>query len=292
MAMNKAGKQGGERLSPEAEARLMEKITGLPKATRQVQHPATVSETLGAPLRWWKLAAACLLLALAGAALWMHTQAKVEVAIVAHSGNKKVILPDGSLVWLAEGSTLTYAFGPGDTTRNASLKGAALFEIAKDARHPFVLTCGEGRLRVLGTSFHVLAETRQLALKVLTGRVKVTGAAAPNSVVVGARQKLEYRNGVPGQAVPLPAEEAEIVTTGTEYVLRFNHATLAEVAAALGAKYNVRIQLANKAAGACRLTIDLTDISLESSLRMVGEVLAMDYTTDDNTITLIGPGCY
>src|SRR6266850_5329921 len=61
---------------------------------------------------------------------------------VSKAGVEKIILNDGSLAWLRGESRLVYYEKPAEGIRYAELNGEALFEVAKDARHPFVIRCG------------------------------------------------------------------------------------------------------------------------------------------------------
>jgi ferric-dicitrate binding protein FerR (iron transport regulator) len=52
---------------------------------------------------------------------------------------KKVILEDGTIIWLKGNSSLTYPEHFVSATREVNLIGEALFEVAKDASHPFIV---------------------------------------------------------------------------------------------------------------------------------------------------------
>ena len=69
----------------------------------------------------------------------------------------KVILPDGSLVWLNSGSKITYSNLFGNANRNIKLTGEAYFDVAHNEELPMVVSCGELKVKVLGTEFNVAA---------------------------------------------------------------------------------------------------------------------------------------
>jgi transmembrane sensor len=68
----------------------------------------------------------------------------------------QVVLSDGTKVHLNAGSSLKYPvqFIEG-SNRQVFLKGEAYFDVAKDAKHPFIVNVNEMNLRVLGTKFNV-----------------------------------------------------------------------------------------------------------------------------------------
>jgi ferric-dicitrate binding protein FerR (iron transport regulator) len=89
-------------------------------------------------------------------------------------GEFRVVLGDGTRVWLNAGTSLEYPV-PFDGTREVTLSGEAYFEVAKDPMHPFVVASGNNRVEVLSTRFNVNAYANQKATVVTLaeGAVKV-----------------------------------------------------------------------------------------------------------------------
>lgn len=69
----------------------------------------------------------------------------------------QIVLPDGSKVWLNAESTISYSIPFSIDERKVALSGEAFFEVATDKEHPMVVTSGNTRLRVTGTTFNVKA---------------------------------------------------------------------------------------------------------------------------------------
>ena len=70
----------------------------------------------------------------------------------------RLILPDGSIVWLNAASSITYNAGLLNAGyRRVRLEGEAFFEIAKDKAHPFLVESNSQLIKVLGTHFNVNA---------------------------------------------------------------------------------------------------------------------------------------
>lgn len=86
---------------------------------------------------------------------------------------KEVVLPDGSTVHLNTGTRLAIDFN--SYARNLTLfSGEAYFEVAKNARRPFSVIAGEGRVTALGTIFSVrLLPSTELEVLVEEGRVAI-----------------------------------------------------------------------------------------------------------------------
>ena len=92
----------------------------------------------------------------------------------------RVVLPDGSVVELNAGAEIAVDYSP--RIRGVRLlSGEALFSVAKDAAHPFVVTAGGVEVRAVGTAFAVRHATNQIDVLVTEGRVavaRVGGVAA------------------------------------------------------------------------------------------------------------------
>jgi transmembrane sensor len=85
-----------------------------------------------------------------------------------------ITLADGSVVTLNTDSVLrTRADG---RRRLVYLdKGQAFFKVAKDRRHPFVVTAAGRTVTALGTAFDVRVEGRELKVVLVEGKVRVEG---------------------------------------------------------------------------------------------------------------------
>lgn len=85
----------------------------------------------------------------------------------------RLVLADGSRVWLNAGSSITYPVFFKGEKRVVVFSGEGYFEVAPDARSPFMVKTGEMVLRVLGTSFNVRAypDEREVTTTLVTGKV-------------------------------------------------------------------------------------------------------------------------
>ncbi|EEI89856.1 sigma factor regulatory protein, FecR/PupR family [Sphingobacterium spiritivorum ATCC 33300] len=92
---------------------------------------------------------------------------------VPNAGKYKVILSDGTHVWLNSSSTLTYPATFGSDQRIVKLSGEAYFDVAKDAHRPFRIELNGSVIEVLGTSFNVNAYTEEISTSLVEGKVKI-----------------------------------------------------------------------------------------------------------------------
>jgi transmembrane sensor len=86
-----------------------------------------------------------------------------------------VFLPDGSVVVLNSGSSISYPSVFAETSRELTLTGEAFFEIESNPESPFIVKTETMNIRVLGTSFNVNSDTTNMKHKVslVTGEVEV-----------------------------------------------------------------------------------------------------------------------
>jgi transmembrane sensor len=106
----------------------------------------------------------------------------------------KVALADGSAVTLdADTRLLVKLSGP---RRDVTLLvGRALFEVAKDARRPFIVRAGDRTVTALGTVFDVRLDERRVNVTLVEGRVVVrpVGRAKGEAQVLEPSQQLVER---------------------------------------------------------------------------------------------------
>lgn len=73
------------------------------------------------------------------------------------AGYYRLVLNDGTRVWLNAASSITYPVFFQGSERRVAITGEAYFEVAKDSRKPFYIDANGSEIKVLGTSFNVSA---------------------------------------------------------------------------------------------------------------------------------------
>jgi ferric-dicitrate binding protein FerR (iron transport regulator) len=93
--------------------------------------------------------------------------------IVPRSGEYRVVLSDGTKVWLNAASSLKYPTNFGSKQRKVILSGEGYFEVTKDAKRPFIVKTENTQVEVLGTKFNVSAYTEDSKNKISLAEGKV-----------------------------------------------------------------------------------------------------------------------
>ena len=120
-------------------------------------------------------AAASVLILIAAYALWQYIMPdKVSMQIAKTGQERKTInLPDGTQVWLNQYSQITYPKEFKTSERKIKLSGEAYFEVTHNPNKPFLIESGNTEVKVLGTSFNLMAypDSSRIWVQVNTGRV-------------------------------------------------------------------------------------------------------------------------
>lgn len=102
---------------------------------------------------------------------------------------KKIVLSDGTMVWINAASSLRYPAVFNENERIVSLNGEAYFEVAHNATKPFKVKVKGQTVEVMGTHFNLMAYDDEPVIKttLLEGKVKVS--ANKNLVVLNPGQQ-------------------------------------------------------------------------------------------------------
>ncbi|WP_343674262.1 FecR domain-containing protein [Chitinophaga sp.] len=109
----------------------------------------------------------------------------------------KLVLPDGTTVWLNAGSSLKYPTAFTGRERIVAINGEAFFDVAKDAGHPFVVeVANQMKIQVLGTQFNINSYTDESQIKatLIQGSIRVNKGAT--AVVLQPGQQAQVDDGI------------------------------------------------------------------------------------------------
>lgn len=82
---------------------------------------------------------------------------QINTLAIPRGGEYQLILSDGTRIWMNAESLLRYPTSFIGEKREVFLEGEAFFEVAKDAKHPFIVHTNRHSVEVLGTSFNISA---------------------------------------------------------------------------------------------------------------------------------------
>lgn len=105
---------------------------------------------------------------------------------VPKGGEYQLVLSDGSKIWLNSDTKLRFPDRFNGNQRVVYLEGEAYFEVAPNAKMPFIVTVRNMKVEVLGTKFDVKAykEDRMIYTTLLSGCVETSNLQSGQSVIL------------------------------------------------------------------------------------------------------------
>ncbi|HSN59885.1 MAG TPA: FecR family protein [Ferruginibacter sp.] len=227
----------------------------------------------------------------------------IPVEVLTQKGSRtKLLLPDGSNVWLNSGSKITYNkdFETGDL-REVNLTGEAFFDVVKNTKRPFIIHTTKMNIKVLGTRFNVKAyeDDKTTETSLIKGSVEVYLKNNPGrKYLLKPNQKLVLSNDLPLKAAKpmatvalnevttnlvefrpltyLQGTETDIESSWTKNLLSFEDEAFIEVAKKMERWYDVSFEFKNKSWEQQFLNGSFEKENLEQAMK------ALKYTTGFN----------
>lgn len=166
---------------------------------------------------------------------------------------RQIALSDGTRIRLNAASKITVSLDR-DARRVRMADAEATFDVAHDAKRPFLIAAGDRQVRVVGTEFNLRHRADVFDLTVRRGVVEVRPVdalqAAPTRVTVG--QELVHTDG-PANAV-LKTSDPDQAFAWTNGQLIYRDQPLSDVAADLSRRFGAPVRTADAQTAALRFS--------------------------------------
>lgn len=152
----------------------------------------------------------------------------------------KLVLPDGSKVWLNAASSIRYPTAFTGASREVEISGEAYFEVAHNREQPFQVKMDNGnRVEVLGTHFNInsYSNEERISTTLLEGSVRVTSASGTTVLLPGQ----QARSGGSSAIQVLAQVNLEKVMAWKNGLFDFQDASLEEVMRQLERWYDISV---------------------------------------------------
>jgi transmembrane sensor len=156
-------------------------------------------------------------------------------------GQYKLILSDGTAVWLNAGSSITYPTAFTGNERSVTITGEAYFEVAKNKKMPFRVKANNTVVEVLGTHFNINAYKDESSINttLLEGAVQISAHHQQQLLKPGQQARVQPQ----GQTIAVMDNVNLLeVMAWKEGFFYFNDADLPTVMRQLARWYNVDVK--------------------------------------------------
>lgn len=168
-----------------------------------------------------------------------------DIVVATPNGSStSVNLPDGSIVKLNGGSSISYSQGYGVDSRIVNIEGEGYFEVKKDSTKPFIVNSANIIVKVLGTKFNFCdyPQEEQALVALDEGKVNMTSVASKQEITLLPNQHvvLDKKTGT------MTLQDTKtLVNKGqwTKGVIAFNGESLKDIAAVLERCYSIKFKI-------------------------------------------------
>lgn len=200
----------------------------------------------------------------------------------AYGMRTKLLLADGTNVWLNSGSTLRFPLSFHDMDqRKVELVGEGYFEVTKNVVKPFIVKTPELDVKVHGTSFNVLAheEYNSTVVALVEGKVSLIkdyNGKQRELMVLRPHDVVEFNSGDNTLHRTADMKMNKYTSWKDGYILFYGD-PIDKVVQRLEKWYNVDIEIADKALEDYRFTATFYDESLEQVLKLLSLSSPIEY---------------
>jgi hypothetical protein len=215
---------------------------------------------------------------------------------------RRVVLQDGTAILLKPNSSIEYPEKFSGSDRRVQLRGEAFFEVTKDKNRPFIISTSEVTVKVLGTSFNVIAYegAKEVSVAVKTGKVSVIKSKKikqnepvdSDEVIVTPNQELIYNTANAYFSRKIVAEPVVILEKPAQFETQYDGAPVVKILNVLEQNYGIDIQYDEWALSNCILTTSMAEEGLYERIEIICKAIGAQYTIEDAKIVIISNGCH
>lgn len=194
----------------------------------------------------------------------------------------KFELSDGTEVHLNASSTLRFPFIFPGKAREVYLEGEAYFNVAKNAKQPFIVHTPTTSVRALGTAFNINSYDTGIVVTSLVQGAAVTDVGDSLDVTLKPGYEAIYKT---GQRFKVKRFDETVTLSWREGVFRFNNQPLHELEPVVQRWFGVKVAFEQAALSALQYSGYLNkDKPLTEFLDQLSTSLNIEYHIYDNTI--------
>lgn len=210
-----------------------------------------------------------------------------EFVVMAENGQKtKVLLPDGTEVWLNSKSQLIYSSDFNQNSRKVKLEGEAFFDVNRSTDQRFVIEASSVNVVVYGTAFNVTAypDEKTINVSLVRGKVgienktdnRLLAELSPNQLISVSKKDMRWS---------IRDCDAHIESLWTQNKLKFEDAPATEVFHKLERWYGINVHIENLDEKV-RYGFTLKSESLREILYEINKITPIDYKINGEEVII------
>lgn len=209
-------------------------------------------------------------------------QLQTHSIVIPRGETFKLILCDGTEVWLNANSRLVYPTAFIEKERTVFLEGEAYFKVTKDTK-PFIVKTDYLQTKVLGTEFNVKSYTAEDShVTLVSGKVQVRSHENARFVDLEPGKDALLLSG--GQ-FEVKEVNSEAYTYWKDGYFYFDELPLADIMKSIGRWYNVNVIFRNKEAMSYRIHfMSNRKGGIEETIRLMNRLKKVTLTLYENTV--------
>jgi transmembrane sensor len=242
-----------------------------------------------------------------------HNQGQENEVVAKKGARSKLILPDGSQVWLNSETKLIYLDNFNDSLREVELEGEAYFNVIKDIKKPFIVHTSGIDIHVTGTAFNVKSYTAEPTIEttLIQGTIEVIRKNEPDAprLILRPHQKLVFSKGEGKQvkkngaisevnvskpnaaisitALPKNIPDTSIIETSWIYnKLLFEGERFSELAKRMERWFNIKIVFKNDKVANYRLRGSFVNETIDEALQALQLSVAFSYKINGEEVVI------
>ena len=182
--------------------------------------------------------------------------------------NRKLTLPDGSFIQLNGGSSIRFAEHLSGMKREIEITGEAYCKVAKDKARPFIVTIGDYKIEVLGTTFNVndYKEDQYLTVALVEGKVTVRQSQGGNVLLEPG--KMVSFNKVTHEHVQTEFDVRDLIGW-KDKIFEFDNTPLIEVIKKLERRYGVTFETTGTDLSRFRINAKFDNDKLQTIMKAI-----------------------
>ncbi len=197
----------------------------------------------------------------------------------------QVVLPDGSVVWLNSGCSISFPRFFDSKSRNVTLRGEAYFDVTKNPDVPMIVSTNHLKIKVYGTEFNLnaFADNNVVEATLVEGKITIMPEGNEKEFLVEPQHTAFYSVNDKKLSIKRIENLADYIGW-KDGQLMFRDEAFSSVLKKLERWYNVEIELTDKSLSDCKLYATFFDENIEEVLGLLAKSIPIKVEYSERTI--------